>query len=72
MAVFSDTFTESSHTTLASHTPDVGTSWTQIINVGSDLAVNATDDMVTAYMGDLTDYKDGSAVLSCRVYQEAI
>ena len=35
MAFFSDTFTETSDTTLASHVPDVGTSWTLLWNDGA-------------------------------------
>lgn len=34
MAIFNDTFTEASDTTLASHTPDTGTSWTKLWNDG--------------------------------------
>ena len=33
--VFNDTFTEAGATTLASHTPDTGTSWTRILNTGA-------------------------------------
>ena len=45
---FEDFFTESSNTTLASHTPDKGTSWTRIINNSSDLAITASTDTVDA------------------------
>ena len=31
-----------------------------------------TDFILTVDIGDLTDYKDGSNVVSCRVYQEAL
>jgi hypothetical protein len=31
-----------------------------------------TDFILTANIPNLTDYKDGSSVISCRVYQEAI
>lgn len=31
-----------------------------------------TDFILTANVADLTDYKDGSSVISCRVYQEAL
>lgn len=45
--IFNDTFTEaSSNTTLASHTPDTGTSWTQVDSRGTSpsLQVNSTSD----------------------------
>ncbi len=44
--IFQDTFTESSDTILGSHTPDTGTSWTNIFQkLGSEtLKVNSTDD----------------------------
>jgi hypothetical protein len=45
---FEDTFTESSNTALDAHTPDTGTSWTEIKDVGSatDLQVNAASDVL--------------------------
>ncbi len=46
--VFSDTFTENSNTTLTSHTPDLGDSWTQIIEIinygSSRLRVRSSSD----------------------------
>jgi len=30
-----------------------------------------TDFVLSGNVADLTDYKDGSGVVSCRVYQEA-
>lgn len=44
--IFKDTFTEASDTTLASHTPDIGQSWTLLIQTGgtSTLAVNGAND----------------------------
>lgn len=55
--VFRDIFTEASNITLASHTPNTGTSWTNIISVGSSLfQVNATDDNIeTDGGGGLSD-----------------
>lgn len=43
--IYRDTFTETSDTTLASHTPDTGTGWTNIISIGSALLqVNGAND----------------------------
>ena len=47
MAFFEDTFTESVNTTLASHVPDIGTSWTALWASGAQtLQVEATGDKV--------------------------
>lgn len=44
---FDDTFTEASNTTLASHTPNTGTSWTLVIGTGPrTLQVESTADQV--------------------------
>lgn len=51
-AFFSDTFTEASDTDLASHTPTLGTSWTQVINVGTNLAILASSDTLSAVAAD--------------------
>jgi hypothetical protein len=41
--------------------------------VDSDSATAAdTDFILTADMTDLTDYKNASGVISCRVYQETV
>lgn len=55
--IFRDAFVEAANTTLASHTPTTGTSWTNIISVGSSLfQVNATDDNIeTDGGGGLSD-----------------
>lgn len=55
--IFSDTFTEASNLTLASHTPDTGTSWTQLIATGTDLAIDAGTDTLDASVatGGLSD-----------------
>jgi hypothetical protein len=55
--IFEDTFTEASNTTLASHTPDLGTSWTRLINNSSDMAINASTDRLDATLatGSLND-----------------
>lgn len=45
---FSDSFTESTNTTLSSHTPDIGTSWTQLIDNGRTLEIDASNDYVTS------------------------
>lgn len=48
-AEFSDTFTEESHGALESHMPDVGTGWTEIIDVGlCALWINNDADNVDA------------------------
>lgn len=43
--VVSDTFTEASNTALTSHTPDIGTSWTQVYNTATSAVaqVNSAD-----------------------------
>jgi len=46
--VASDTFTEGTDTALASHTPDVGTSWVVGSGTGSATVVAATDKAVAA------------------------
>jgi hypothetical protein len=44
--VFRDTFTEASNTTLASHTPDTGTSWTKLLTAGTvAMQVTAATDI---------------------------
>lgn len=55
--IFSDTFTEASNTTLASHTPDTGTSWTQLISNGTDLVISGANDRLdaAATSGGLSD-----------------
>ena len=45
----------------------IGTGW-ETVDSDNSSPVN-TDFILTAYVGDLTDYKDGS-VISCRVYQQ--
>ena len=61
--------------------PSASTVYLQIYNrdtpgwetVDSDDAEDAnTDFILLVNMPDLTDYKDASNVISCRVYQEAI
>jgi len=46
--IFNDTFTEGANLTLASHTPNTGTSWTRIINNLSDIVINAATDRLAA------------------------
>jgi len=42
-------------------------------NVDTDSTTAAdTDFILTGNIADLTNYKDGSNVISCRVYQEAV
>lgn len=49
MAVFNDTFTEATATTpLQSHTPDTGTSWTQVWQSAAGLDINANYTSDTA------------------------
>lgn len=58
MAIFfNDTFTEAVDTTLASHTPDTGTSWTRVYDsgVGSTLDVKATTDRMYAINSSLNE-----------------
>lgn len=59
--------------------PSTSTVYLQIYNrntptwetVDSDNTANAdTDFIMSANIADLTNYKDGSNVISCRVYQE--
>ena len=57
--------------------PSLSTVYLQIYNrstgwetVDSDNSSSVdTDFTLTAYVGDFTNYKDGSGVISCRVYQ---
>ena len=37
-----------------------------------DSTGSSTDFILIANIADLTDYKDGNNVISCRVYQEAL
>lgn len=46
--VFDDTFTETSDTTLASHTPDTGTGWTKENGSAATLEIVAASDIVHA------------------------
>src|SRR4030067_560034 len=58
MAVFNDTFTEvTDPVTLASHTPNTGTSWTVLIDVGggSTLQVDSFTDTCYRDIGFLDD-----------------
>jgi len=61
--------------------PSASTVYLQIYNrntpewetVDSDnTTAEDTDFILTANINDLTNYKDGSGVVSCRVYQEAV
>lgn len=50
--IFFDTFTGSSGTLLDAHTPDIGTSWTKLLNTGTGdigLSSNAADANVAGY-----------------------
>lgn len=69
--VFFDTFTESSNTILDSHTPDVGTGWTQIIEVinsgTSRLRVRANVDQLrrnTCYTSEGALYEADDVISS--------
>lgn len=77
--IFRDTFTEGADTTLASHTPTTGTSWTKLINGGGgdNLQVTAATDICasdgtgglgdgSAYTADAT-YSTANYEVSCKL-----
>lgn len=56
--IFSDTFTEDVNTTLASHAPDTGTSWTRLIGFGigtPTLTASGTSNRVIGAGGSLSN-----------------
>lgn len=66
---FNDTFTAGADQNLDAHTPDTGTSWTQVINTGTvDLRVVASSDNLQA--GDC-GLNDGAAYTADATYSGA-
>jgi len=55
MAIFQDSFTESSNTFLHLHTPDVGTSWSILYQDISNILCNATTDVAETATGLFDD-----------------
>lgn len=60
--IFNDTFTESSTTDLASHTPDTGAGWTKVFDSGTAQAWNVTGGTGVA-QASVTDSSDGMIYL---------
>ena len=60
--IFSDTFTETNTTDLASHTPDTGAGWTKVLDTGTAQAWNVIGGTGVAQVS-VTDSSDGMIYL---------